>query len=396
MPNPHQPNTPLIEISDPEQDRYARLRLMAGYRQETIQKARIMVVGAGALGNEVLKNLALLGVGHLFVVDFDTIEVSNLTRSVLFRAQDAEHGRPKAEVVAERLRDINPDVDVIAVKGDVAHDIGLGTFRAMDLVIGCLDNRDARLAVNRACWRTGRPWIDGALHGGDGSVRVFVPPAGTCYECLMTKQDYTWLNLRYNCPPGTVRDGVAITTPMSASIIGAMQVQEAVKLLHGLPVQGGQGVTYSAETLRTTRVEFPRRPDCPAHQTYDDIISLPWCAETTTLRQLLAAAGDRFGDRAVLTLPDKVATYLYCSQCDAVEKIYRPLRHLTPDVARCPACRQERVYDIVGALAGGADSGDIPLSQLGIPPLDIVEIRAGHARAYVELSGDAEAVLVGW
>src|SRR5512143_427107 len=86
---------PLITISDPDQDRYARLRLMEGYRQDVIEQAQIMVVGAGALGNEVLKNLALLGAGHLFVVDFDTIEASNLTRSILYR--QADQGRSKAE-----------------------------------------------------------------------------------------------------------------------------------------------------------------------------------------------------------------------------------------------------------------------------------------------------------
>jgi molybdopterin/thiamine biosynthesis adenylyltransferase len=219
-------DNPVIVIGDPERDRYARLRLMEGYRQEIIERARMMVVGAGALGNEVLKNLALLGVGHLFVVDFDTIEASNLTRSILYRLDD--QGRSKADVAAERVRQINPDVNIIPWKGDITHDVGLGVFARMDVVLGCLDNREARMAVNRACWRVGVPWIDGALNVGDGSVRVFIPRSGgACYECLMTKQDYALANIRYACPPGSIMEGVAITTPMSASIIGAMQVQEA-------------------------------------------------------------------------------------------------------------------------------------------------------------------------
>ena len=148
----------LIWITDPEHDRYATLRLIDWWDQQRLAEARVMVVGAGALGNEVLKNLALLGVGYLFIVDFDMVEASNLSRSVLFRSEDA--GRPKAEVAAERVQAINPDVAVIPFHGDVTRDLGLGVYRRMDVVIGCLDSREARLAVNRACWRVGGPWVD--------------------------------------------------------------------------------------------------------------------------------------------------------------------------------------------------------------------------------------------
>jgi len=104
-----------------------------------------MVVGAGALGNEVIKNLVLMGVGYIYIVDFDTIEVANLSRSVLFRESDA--GRRKAEVAAARAKEINPYVHVQYLHGDITHDVGLGVFRRMDVIIGCLDNREARLAV---------------------------------------------------------------------------------------------------------------------------------------------------------------------------------------------------------------------------------------------------------
>src|SRR4051794_34828877 len=81
-------------------DRYGRLRLIPWWRQERLAAAKVLVVGAGALGNEVLKNIALLGVGTTYLIDFDTVETSNLSRSVLFRHGDG--GRPKAEVAAER------------------------------------------------------------------------------------------------------------------------------------------------------------------------------------------------------------------------------------------------------------------------------------------------------
>src|SRR5262249_23038157 len=137
------PAEPALVIDD--EDRYGRLRLIPWWRQERLAAARVLVVGAGALGNEVLKNLALLGVGTTRVIDLDDVEPSNLSRSVLFRASDG--GRSKAEVAAERAREINPEVAVIPVQGDVITDLGLGHFADADVVIGCLDNREARLWV---------------------------------------------------------------------------------------------------------------------------------------------------------------------------------------------------------------------------------------------------------
>jgi adenylyltransferase/sulfurtransferase len=387
-------NDRLITITDPDQDRYARLRLMQNYRQDVIEQARVMVVGAGALGNEVLKNLALLGVGYIYLVDFDTIEISNLTRSILFRQGDT--GRAKAEVAAERVRQINPDVHILPVKGDIAYDVGAGIFRQMDVVLGCLDNRSARMALNRACWRVRRPWIDGALDVADGSLRVFSPPQGACYECLMTKQDYALINLRYSCPPGTIREGVAITTPMSASIIGAMQVQETVKLLHGLPVLASAGVIYSAETMRTTPISYSRRDDCPAHDLAEPLMGLPYGVNDLTVGRLVELAQEQAGDRSLVILPDKVVTYFYCTHCDRLDKNYRPYRLVVPPALNCPVCQQARTYDLATVLASSEATRDLPLAQVGFPPLDIVTVRGSRQQVYVELSGDRERTLPGW
>src|SRR5436190_20571953 len=98
-------------------DRYSRLRLIQWWDQEKLRAAKVLVVGAGAIGNEVLKNLALLGIGHVWVIDFDCIEDSNLTRSVLFR--QADRGQSKSRIAARAMQDINPDVQVHAIHGNV-------------------------------------------------------------------------------------------------------------------------------------------------------------------------------------------------------------------------------------------------------------------------------------
>ena len=97
-----------------------------------------MVVGAGALGNEVIKLLALIGVGRVTVIDFDTISRSNLSRTVLFRESDV--GKPKASVAAERALLINPGMSVTPIIGDIEFDLGLGDLRHFDVVFGCLDS----------------------------------------------------------------------------------------------------------------------------------------------------------------------------------------------------------------------------------------------------------------
>ena len=147
--------------------------LLSWFKQENVKKAKVMVVGAGALGNEVLKNLALFGVGNILIVDYDTIEYSNLTRSILFRESDADKGLYKAEVAANRIREINKNINVQYIIGNLNSDVGLGVYKQMDVVIGCLDSRLARLQLNRQCMRAGVPWVDGGIEDLNGVVKVF-------------------------------------------------------------------------------------------------------------------------------------------------------------------------------------------------------------------------------
>ena len=372
----------IIWVTDPETDRYSTLRLINWWDQERLAASRVLVVGAGALGNEVLKNLALLGVGRIIIVDFDKIEASNLSRAVLFRPE--HYGRFKAEVAVEQLKQLNPDVKAEAIVGDVATAVGLGLFRKMDVVIGCLDNREARMAVNKACWRVSRPWIDGGLNTIDGLVRVFEPPDGPCYECTMTRRDYDLLSIRYSCPPGdAVVVGSQPTTPTVASIIAGMQVQEAVKILHGLKVNSGRVGYYSGASLRMMLVTYNRKPDCPAHEIYSDIVELPFGVEDLTVAGFLKLANS-----SVLALDQEVLTYFACPYCAYSEKVYRPYG-LVADQLNCPRCGKRRLLDITFSIGLSEDTADVPLSQLGIPKFHIVRGLTENGWRYFELSGDA-------
>src|SRR5205085_7325237 len=159
-----------------------------------------------------------------------------------------DRGQSKAVVAARTIQAINSDVVTTPIHGNVLTDVGLGLVRDVDLVIGCLDNREARLWVNRMCWKVGRPWIDGGIQEISGVAKVFLPPDGPCYECGMTENDYRLINLRYSCPllrREELQAGQVPTAPTIASMIGGLQVQEALKLLHGLPVSAGEALVWN-------------------------------------------------------------------------------------------------------------------------------------------------------
>ena len=379
-----------------EDDRYGRLRLIPWWRQERLAAARVLVVGAGALGNEVLKNLALLGVGTVYVIDRDAIEPSNLSRSVLFRLADG--GRPKAEVAAQRTREINPDVVVHQMRGDIINDVGLGLFAEVDVVIGCLDNREARLWVNRQCWKAGTPWVDSGIQEIQGVVKVFVPPDSPCYECAMTERDYQLLNVRYSCPllrRDQILEGKVPTAPTIASMMGALEVQEALKLIHGMAVEAGTVLVFNGVTNQFYKTRLPFRPDCLSHETFPEPTAIP-LSHDSTLNALFARAGNDLKGMLTLPLERDLVTEIHCPTCDWRVALYRLRTEVGVAEATCPTCRTMARPEIVSAVEQGSPLAELPMSKLGIPPFDILRVDGGVTSAFYRLDGDKPAESQGW
>jgi adenylyltransferase/sulfurtransferase len=155
---------------------------------EKIAGCRLLVVGAGALGNEILKNAALLGFTQVVIVDLDRIEESNLSRAVLYRSADVS--KFKAHAAGDAYRSLAPDARVHPVVANVVHGSGLGLFEWSDVIVAGLDNREARLWINRSAWKVSRPWVDGAIEGINGVVRVFLPGIPPCCECTLGEVDW--------------------------------------------------------------------------------------------------------------------------------------------------------------------------------------------------------------
>jgi molybdopterin-synthase adenylyltransferase len=373
-----------------DDDRYGRLRLISWWRQERLKAARVLVVGAGALGNEVVKNLALLGLGTTYLIDFDVVEPSNLSRSVLFR--DADGGQPKATVAARRACELNPEITVIPIHGNVITDIGLGLFADVDLVIGCLDNREARLWVNRQCWKTGKPWIDGGIQEIQGVVKVFVPPDSACYECAMTERDYQLLNLRYSCPLLTrdqIISGKVPTAPTIASMMAALQVQEALKILHGLPVAAGSALVYNGVANQFYTTKLPFRDDCLSHETYPEPVALDLGSQNS-VDELFRAAKERLEGPLSLVLERELVVAIDCPRCHWQGSVMRPRVLVKASEAICPSCREPARPEFTSAVADGSALAAEPLSRVGVPPYDIVRIEGPVESGFFVLSADRD------
>lgn len=360
--------------------RYSRFRLIPWWRQEKLLKAKIMVVGAGAIGNEALKNLALLGIGYIAIVDFDKIENVNLSRSVLFRAEDV--GKPKAEVAAKRIRELNPDGQVYVFNNNIISDIGLAVFRDMDVVIGALDNREARLAVNRACWKVNTPFIDGAIDVLDGAVRTFVPPNPPCYECTLTELDYEIMNERRSCQlmQPDYEFAAVPTTPTIASIVGGIQVQEAVKIIHGweyLPPTPGVGFHFQGTNLEGYQNKYTIKKDCPSHVTFENFETLDVSINEITIKELYKIARKKLGRKTILDFEREIVYRLKCKTCQQTKYPFVPLPKLTARVARCQECNEVMDADLLHSVTGKEDFIQKTLSEIGLPPYDIVTARKG-------------------
>jgi molybdopterin/thiamine biosynthesis adenylyltransferase len=377
------------------EDRFSRFRLIGWWDQEKIRSARVLVIGAGALGNEILKNLALLGFGNIVVVDMDVIDATNLSRSILYRSTDV--GKRKADVAAKATRDIFPEASVHPINANVVHGLGLGLFGWADIVLAGLDNREARLWINRACWKMNRPWVDGAIEGINGVARAFLPGTPPCYECTLGETDWEILNRRMSCNLLLLEndtEGKVATTPTISSIIAGLQVQEAVKLLHGLPVLAGKGFIFEGLNHTSYRVEYTENADCMSHYSFGEMVSLPNASQEMTLAHLYQRAQqDLNSQNVVLEFSRDVIHKLSCPACGAEEELFSAVGKVTYAQGRCAADGQMRAVITTHSYSGAEPYGNRTLDQLGLPLFDVFSARSDEREIAYLIAGDQKAVL---
>ena len=383
-----------IDLDGDDDHRFARFELISWWDQQRLSGTKALVIGAGALGNELLKNLALLGVGHVLVADLDRIELSNLSRSVLFREEDC--GQGKAAVAARRTRELFPDMQVHAFEGNIVYDLGLGVYQWADVILGGLDNREARVAINQAAAKVGKPWIDGAIERLQGVARVFDPATGPCYECTMSDVDWKMLAARKSCAllsRDEMQEGKVPTTPTTSSVVAGIQVQEAVKLLHGMETIAGQGFVFEGLTHQSYLVRYTQLEDCPSHEKIEPVVPLPTGVADTRVGELLERARADIGPSAVLEFNHDLIDSLNCSECGETTPLRASLGKVTESQGRCPKCGEMCTPNLYHSINEHSTLLDCTLAELGVPPWDIISAHAGMEQIGYELAGDRATVL---
>jgi len=370
--------------------RFSRLEAIEWWDQALLSRTKVLVVGAGALGNEVIKNLALIGIGHVAIADMDRVELSNLSRSVLFRETD--EGKFKAECAARAARQIFDGMQTIPLVGNILADLGLGWFRWADCVIGALDNREARVFVNSACARVGRPWIDGGIEVLHGIVRGFAPPQTACYECTMSRVDWELLNQRRSCSllarRALAQRGTP-TTPTTASVIGAIQVQEMVKWRHGRSALLGRGFVFDGAEHSSYTTVYPTDPACPWHDSPAPIDPLPQFNSDRQLADLWHHAAQRLGGVDALDFAREIVQHLACPACGTRKDIYQAAEKIHEDQLRCSVCGAESAASFLHSIGGAGEGLKKTAREIGLPAWDIIWARRGEKSIGFELSGDS-------
>ena len=257
-----------VKLSNEEILRYSRHLIMPEVAMEgqlKLKQARVLCIGAGGLGSPLALYLAAAGVGTLGVVDFDVVDFTNLQRQVIHGTSDV--GRSKLDSARDRLRELNPSVEVVPYETRLSSENALDIFKDFDIIADGTDNFPTRYLVNDACVLLGKPNVYASIFRFEGQASVFGLKDGPCYRCLYPEPP----------PPGLVpscaEGGVLGILP---GLLGVIQATEAVKLILGTgrPLMG-RLLLVDALAMRFRELKLRKNPDCPV------------CGANPTIRELI-------------------------------------------------------------------------------------------------------------
>jgi len=389
-----------LDISTTSEDsRYDRAERIAWWDQATLSGSKVMVVGAGAIGNELLKNLSLLGVGTIFVVDTDTIERSNLARCVLFR--EGDDGKSKAETAAKRLSELNSHIRVVGITADIVWGVGQGLFRRMDAVAGAVDNRLARYFINRSCSMFSIPFVDSGIQELDGTVTSYRSPRSPCYECTLYEIDYRLLTDKYPCFGLLSEDIVEWKTPTvatTASIVAGVQTQEIVKILHDMKGQKlpssvrlltGREFRYSGKLLESSTYEISKKHSCfnqfcRKSIGANDLVELRSLTRNHTAKELYEEVSNYLPEAKSIMLGIQILLKGRCRKCGEEQQFYKPEKAVTDRQVKCPECNL--VLDL--ETTSIVPNSDLTLKEMNIPPAYVFQVAAAKSMKFFVVTGD--------
>jgi sulfur-carrier protein adenylyltransferase/sulfurtransferase len=268
---------PRASLSKEEVMRYSRHLIMPEVGMDgqlKLKQAKVLCIGTGGLGAPLGLYLAAAGVGRIGLVDFDVVDSTNLQRQVLFGTSDV--GRPKITAAADRLRNLNPDIQIDTFETHLSSENALDILKDYDIVVDGTDNFPTRYLVNDACVILGKPNVYGSIFRFEGQITIFGYPDGPCYRCLYPEPP----------PPGLVpscaEGGVLGVLP---GIVGTIQAAETLKLIIGKgdPLVG-RLLLFDALAMKFRELKLRKNPDCPVCGTHPTVTKLIDYAEFCGIR----------------------------------------------------------------------------------------------------------------
>jgi molybdopterin/thiamine biosynthesis adenylyltransferase len=361
--------------------------------------ASITVVGAGAIGSHVLRHVARMpGVNIVKIVDRDRYEPANAAGQDICAA---DVGKPKAQVQAVRLAQINPSLTTQAFHGSV-EDVPLGWLHG-EVILACLDSRRARMVVNQAAWRLGVPWIDAGINASDllARVEVFMPSdAGPCMECAWSEDDYALVEQAYPCQIDDARHETGAPSSLAA-LAASLQAIECEKLLSAdrRDALVGRQLLICAAHHRHYVTTLRRNDACrmPDHSGGWPIRRSNIDPASTTLAQLMAMAGVFCGspeDVRIGVAGSLFATALTCRSCGRNSNDTGVFRGERRRPSACPACGGAQsvggidLHDTLALDAFPASARDQSLAELGLQQGDVLTLATSEREMFLELIGD--------
>lgn len=326
--------------------RYLRNNLVDWFSQDAVQKLHIGIIGCGAVGNEVIKNLALLGVGRLDVYDYDKIEAHNLTKSILFRESDI--GRNKSDVAAERAMEIDPNIDVRSYPGDFWDVMKLDVLQRYDVVICCVDNFEARLRINRICVLLSVDLIDTGIDSRFVNVNIYPFSKSrevACYECNLPPGVYQQVEKRYSCGwlrRLTYQEKIIPTTTITASMAGAIAASYALRLRTGGTIS--KRIFGDSILGIFSQTDLDSNPTCPICSNREEVVVMK------ASPKIFSAISDfplDVGDEIFVETSEPILTEYRCVDChpqaSEATQVFDKARNYNSRLSICPICGNSSV-----------------------------------------------------
>jgi len=379
---------------------------LAGYNPELLQRANVPVIGAGALANNLVQCLALSGVGELRIVDFDVIELTNLTRSPLFPRDSVRGTKPrhKARVLAAEALKLSyaPEPTIRSTIG-YFQDIGFGFFEGAGAIACAVDSFGARAEGSDMARLLGVPYIEAGFRGSAGQLTLFGNrnPDEPCFRCLQPEAVRGGVSCALYARQ-VASEGRTPATQTVAAVFGALAAEAVIAAVHGDLRLSGHMLSLDLRTGRSSLARVTADPMCPgAHRIWRDRIEDVEVGADDSVATLLTKAGAAFAEPALLLRHPYVVS-APCERCGRPVSIQNLARRLKEPPA-CKSCVTGVIPagsgpEVLTAISVGSPYAKRPLSRFGIRSRDVVEIedRATGESRIVRLSGSIEDLFVTW